>query len=133
VNAENFGCGKIQFLTHKYALGWYSVVAGPPCGNAAGWAFLIESYFIALRPNRIGSFQHQPTKGENEMGFTIKQVKSKAGDCKSTHRWARVRCESTGNLFTYRIVGIGTKFVRLMYPGLGTIYREEPKNFTRVW
>ncbi|QDT59432.1 hypothetical protein SV7mr_19390 [Stieleria bergensis] len=67
------------------------------------------------------------------MGFTIRQVKSKAGDCKSTHRWARVRCDVTGDLFTYRIVGIGTKFVRLMHPGLGTIYREKPKNFTRVW
>jgi len=67
------------------------------------------------------------------MGFTIKQVRARAGDCKTTHRWARVRCEVTGNLFTDRIVGVGTKYVRLMHPGLSTIYKEKPKNFTRVW
>ena len=48
------------------------------------------------------------------MGFTIKQVKAKASDCKKTHRWARVRCEVKGDLFTYRIIGVGTKYVRLM-------------------
>ena len=67
------------------------------------------------------------------MGMTIKNVKALAGDFAKTHRWARVRCEVTGDLFTYRIVGIGRKYVRLMHPGIGSIYNELPKNITRVW
>ena len=69
---------------------------------------------------------------EQDMGFQIKAVKRIAGDCKQTHRWARVKCEATKDLYTYRIIGIGRKYVRLMSND-GTIWNELPKNFTRVW
>jgi len=71
----------------------------------------------------------QPLEND-EMGFTIKQVKAKASDCQKTHRWAR--CEVKGELFTYRIIGVGTKYVRLM-DNSGFIWTELPKNITRIW
>ena len=73
------------------------------------------------------------------MGMFIGSIKSIAGDCKRTHRWAKVNL--TGDdandsdplkLSHRRIVGIGKTKVKLMGND-GSIIEVEPARIINVW
>lgn len=73
------------------------------------------------------------------MGLFMGSIKSVAGDCESTHRWALVNLtDDDGNdakrekLTQCRIVGIGRKYVRLMQAN-GRKHAVQPSRIQRVW
>jgi hypothetical protein len=64
---------------------------------------------------------------------SVSKVKSIASDCKKTHRWASVRSDVIpGTYVTFRIVGIGRKYARLM-SNSGTIWNHPIGEINRVW
>lgn len=65
--------------------------------------------------------------------MTLDQIKKSASDCRTTSRWAEVRSDFDPTSFTaYRIVGIGSKHVRVM-SGAGTIFNVQPADVRRAW
>lgn len=68
------------------------------------------------------------------MGMTLKEVKAIAGDWDKNTRWAIVESPVYGGAdgtCQVRIVGIGTKHVRVL--NVGGIWSARPSEIRRVW
>jgi len=77
---------------------------------------------------------HHPKPGATQM--TLAQIKRIAGDCGKTHRWASIPNDFHNSWrdrhTTFRIVGIGRKYIRLM-DGKGTITNYLPGDISKAW
>jgi hypothetical protein len=57
----------------------------------------------------------------------LKEIKDAAHDYQKNSRWAELHCASRAA----RIIGIGTKYIRLMTPG--RIQKVTPESIRKVW
>lgn len=68
--------------------------------------------------------------------MTMASIKRIAGDCRTTHRWAKIKNDFyfswRDRYTTYRIVGCGRKYVRLMN-ARGGVFTVTPDLIDSAW
>lgn len=66
--------------------------------------------------------------------MTLRQIKNIADDCQNNTRWAELRMVKDwyGPPDRARIIGIGRKYIRLMYLN-GEVMTVEPSEIVKAW